>query len=142
MDQVTGTICQIRPDEEIGFQLFDVANRTALVRTMDEESAQRYATQCGHKVVPYLTGYHADHTLPAQRGDVVIIPKGTMISTTYPGKAPYPAGRTYRVRVHHTMPGSEEPWSHKRISDPQVCWPGAGSYWCDANITEVINVDE
>lgn len=136
-----GTVIhQIRKDEN-GFFLFDVLNRKALIRSGDEQAIKDYADTFDLTVVPYLTGYHADHTLPAQQGDVVIIPKGTMISTTYPGKAPYPAGRTYKVRVHHTMPGSNELWTHKRISDPQVCWPGTGQYWCDVDINDVIKVE-
>jgi hypothetical protein len=49
-------------------------------------------------------GYYPDHKIPFKRGDLVVVPKGTLICGT--GGAPKVSSRMQKVKVHHTMPGS------------------------------------
>lgn len=96
-----------------------------------------------------LEGYH--ETLPIKRGDIVLIKKGTMIKTV--GKEPRPAGKTYKIKVDHTLPGRSEiklrqndtpphGFWEERINheNPKVVWPGPGGYWSEADINDVEKV--
>ena len=143
MDKV---ICRILEDRP-GFVLFEVLNRKVLYRGFDKDVVAAYATELGVQVVPTFYGYHDDETLPVKQGDTVIIPKGTPIRSLYPNKpSPYLAGKTYKIRVYSLMPGSID-WNNTTgekipMTDPQVCWPGAGYYWCDDNINDILILED
>lgn len=51
-----------------------------------------------------LQGYYPYSEIPFKKGDVVTVPKGTLIKST--GGAPKVSTRTQKVTVHHVMPGS------------------------------------
>lgn len=96
----------------------------------------------GMKDIPYLGTHEKD--LPVKRGQVVTIKKGTITKTI--GKDPKPAGRTYSVKVDHTISGSQAYWDHHCIwgqktliwpTAPQVCWAGTGGYWTNAELNDV-----
>lgn len=76
-------------------------------------------------------GYHPDHTLPVKPGDVVTIVKGTPV--WHQGEVK-PAGKTYKVTVHHILPGCNHPDVDPYHRNPKVVWPGSGGYWSEADI--------
>lgn len=84
-------------------------------------------------------GYHEDKDMPVKRGDTVTIVKGTIVKTV--GKDPKPAGRTYKVKVHHTLCGSIRYRDHWETmvdaTNPKVCWPGPGGYWSEADLNDI-----
>lgn len=75
-------------------------------------------------------GYHSQDKLPIKRGDAVTIVKGTTI--VYRGKT-IKAGRTYRVKVDHVLPGTHS----RTITNPSVRWAGRSGYWCEADINQI-----
>jgi len=88
-------------------------------------------------------GYIADEYLPVKPGDVVTIPKGVVTKTI--GKPPKPAGRTYKVKVDHTLPGSNAYLEGNafrrgvvRPTGPKVRWAGTGGYWAEADLDDVV----
>lgn len=90
-------------------------------------------------------GYHKDEHLPIKPGQTVTIRKGVEVKTV--GKDPKPAGKTYRVKVHHLLSGISEPMykpedpSADRFGyvfvpkmNPMVVWAGPGGYWSQADV--------
>lgn len=103
-------------------------------------------------------GYHNDAVLPIKRGQTVTIKKGTKIRCMLRGDVV--AGRTFKIQVHHLMPGCSY---HKNLitecdlrvlgmtfeevrnypeefipqKNPEVCWPGRGGYWQSVDINDV-----
>jgi hypothetical protein len=77
--------------------------------------------------------------LPIKKGMEVTILKGTMVYST--GHDPKPAGRTYKVKVHHTICGSNQYLGyHNEVippRNPRVCWAGSGNYWTEVDINDV-----
>jgi hypothetical protein len=69
-------------------------------------------------------------------GQRVRVKKGAMIHSLHPQrKAPYPAGATYTVTLHHVFAGYVHDQSNcfRRdivVQQPKVEWAGAGGYWC------------
>lgn len=98
------------------------------------------------EVTRRFVGYCPDESLPLKRDQFVTIPKGTKIRSTNPARRESVAGRAYKVRIHHFMPGmtispsvcrydrGETP-GHK--SNPQIVWAGAGGYWYEAEVNDV-----
>lgn len=94
-----------------------------------------------------LIGYHDIHDLPVKQGDTVTIPKGTILRYRHEDK---PAGRTYKVKVVSVSPGMtrRERWPDHSAANkegyvyfytnPKVTWTGAGGYWTDADINDVL----
>ena len=89
-------------------------------------------------------GFHDIHELPGYRrvyGKYVTIRKGTMIRTI--GEEPRPAGRTYKVKVHHYGCGMNRPVGHKHhdptypVENPTIEWAGRGGYWTECDINDV-----
>lgn len=80
-------------------------------------------------------------TSPFTRGQKVLIPAGTRLRSTHPGKdGVYLSKRAQTVTVHHTSPGHVDLWNdHKKgvgfVCLPTLTWPGTGGYWVDARIT-------
>ncbi len=72
-------------------------------------------------------------------GDMVVIPKGTIVKQVF--KDPKPAGRTYKVRVNHFLTGTNAyiDWSGQfhRPTWATVRWAGKGGYWSEAAIEDV-----
>lgn len=97
--------------------------------------------EAGVKAPKYL-GYHATEDLPIRPGQIVTIPKGAMVRCM--NGVTKPAGRTYKVRVHHIMNGTnlyiegsgfrEEV---RQITTPTVVWPGTGGYWTEVDINDI-----
>ena len=97
------------------------------------------------EVIRRFVGYCPDETLPFERGQFVMIPKGTKIRSTNPARRETVAGRPYRVRIHHFMPGMtitpdtcREHETPGPKATPQIGWPGAGGYWCEADVNDVL----
>lgn len=96
-------------------------------------------------------GYYEDRELPLKRGDTVTIKKGTRISTpTFPGSKERIAKRTYKVKVHHFMPGMTDinsvqsehpPFEYREVrkhrDNPKVCWPGESGYWFEVDLNDI-----
>lgn len=85
------------------------------------------------------TGYTSE--LPVAKGQVVTIPKGTVIQHTGSGPAKV-ARRTYKVTVHHTCSGIGAYQDYHmggvvRPSNPKVVWLGAGNYWHEVDINDI-----
>lgn len=79
--------------------------------------------------------------LPVADGDVVTILKGTRIKTTHPSKKEKVANRTYKVKVHHVLPGMDAHLSYRKETvsavNPSVRWAGEGGYWHEVDINDV-----
>jgi hypothetical protein len=96
-------------------------------------------------------GYHDERNLPVKKGDTVTIVKGTTIRTTMPkvggGYVTKTAGRTYKVKVDHVLPGrtlDKDAWQVTRHGEtpgprenPSVRWPGTGGYWFEVEINNI-----
>lgn len=92
-------------------------------------------------------GFHEPSELPIKRGDMVTIRKGVIIKTV--GRDLKLAGKTYKVKVDHILPGSsntEHVWdegsrSYKQVliplTSPLVVWAGPGGYWSHVDINEI-----
>jgi len=78
--------------------------------------------------MPRLEGYIPRDELPIKQGDRVTIKKGTLVRNVNKGTAP--AGRNYKVTIHHFISGS-------RHSPTMVVWPGSGGYWSECDINDV-----
>lgn len=101
--------------------------------TMSPQEAQEWLEaflKDGFEVSSRLIGYH--DTLPISKGQEVTIPKGTLVRTLTKGSRR--AGKTYKVRVHHTLCGMDS-YHGKDPLNPEVVWAGPGGYWsyCDIN---------
>lgn len=77
------------------------------------------------------------------KGRKVRIPKGTVITGTFPERRKV-AGRTYTVTAHHFDRGYTgdthiPPESKHYIGPrpPRLCWVGAGGYWHYADFADV-----
>lgn len=79
-----------------------------------------------------FVGYYEPHELPIRSGQVVTIKKGTMIKTV--GKAPKPAGKTYKITVHHLLSGMTD---GAKTIPPKVVWPGPGGYWSEVDLNDL-----
>lgn len=73
------------------------------------------------------------------KGSRVSVPKGTLITGTFPGKAKR-AKRTYTVTVFAYDVGYAESTLASGRED-RVCWVGGAGYWHYALASEVIKVD-
>lgn len=77
-----------------------------------------------------LRGYQ--NNLPFKKADIVLIPKGTMVKKI--GQTPKPAGRTYKVKVDHVLPGMSIPvgtyWpnSERSLHLEEMCERSSGAY--------------
>lgn len=86
-----------------------------------------------------IEGYQ--EVLPIKAGDQVTIKKGTLVTTVKKGSQV--AGKTYKVFVHHTLPGTNYPVGHPNhdknspVTNATVVWPGPGGYWSSVDINEV-----
>jgi hypothetical protein len=74
-----------------------------------------------------------------KRGTRVVIPKGTIIWSTYPGwpLEGRPAGRTYEVSVWNACwDQTEERDNGIILSKGRITWAGTGGYWkwCDSDL--------
>jgi hypothetical protein len=87
-------------------------------------------------IKPYM-GHCRVQELPIKKGMTVTIKKGTIVKTI--GRDPKPAGKTYKITVHHLGGGSNQYRGyHGEIvaaQNPTVVWAGPGGYWseCDLN---------
>lgn len=84
-----------------------------------------------------FVGFHAPETLPIKAGDVVTIKKGVIVKTV--GREPKPAGRTYKIKVHHVGCGMVA-HNGNPAWNPTVVWPGPGGYWSEVDINDVPEV--
>ena len=78
-------------------------------------------------------------TNPFNKGDSVVIPKGTIIHSTHPQQKKRAAGRKQTITVYHASNGWVETDRYYgdlgMVKLPTVTWPGAGGYWCDVQLT-------
>ena len=90
---------------------------------------------------PKFVGYC--EILPIKRGDTVTITKGVMVKHTGQGYPTKPAGRTFKVKVHHLLNGSNlmvtgrHEHEERPASPPVVRWAGSGGYWREVDINEI-----
>lgn len=91
------------------------------------------------------TAYPFLEKRPELRGRMVIVPKGVMVKVI--GKDPKPAGKTYKVKVDHMLSpcaaywDTSCGWNRKELVRPRpaaVCWAGAGGYWAEASLDDVV----
>jgi hypothetical protein len=122
------------PDEEIA-SISNEYSEAYLIGCSDREA--------GVKSDPFL-GLDREG-LPIKSGDIVEIKKGTVTKNLV--KEAKPAGRTYKVKVHHTLTGCqayfEHGWGDRTLIRPReasVVWPGTGGYWTEAAMHEVTKV--
>ena len=112
---------------------------------------------------PY-EGYHDDHELPFEKGQIVTIPQGTKIHNVHKGH--YVAGRNYKVKIHHFGCGqskvlymldsrerteygidrqnfSGEEWHNLfyPTQNPQIIWPGVHGYWSRCDINDILEAN-
>jgi hypothetical protein len=75
------------------------------------------------------------------KGDRVVIPKGTLVFSTYPGWPPEgkPAGRSYEVTVVRVGDrGKEQSWKEPGTRrEKTVHWSGSAQYWKWCALAEV-----
>ena len=89
----------------------------------------------GNPATPKYHGYHDDKALPIKAGDIVTIRAGTKIKVI--GQPVKRALKTYKVKVHHVLPGMN-PWRHDQtVMNPQVVWAGPGGYWASVDINDI-----
>jgi len=88
-------------------------------------------------------GYHHNlNELPIKKGDIVIIKKGTIYSTTR-SIGYHIAGKNYKVKVDHLIHGAQYMGKNgKIVKNTEVTWAGSGGYWHRADINEVEKVNE
>ena len=79
-------------------------------------------------------GFHELQTLPIRAGDVVTIPKGCRVISSYYGER-Y-SKRSYRVHVDHVTTGSN-PMNGQPARNPMVVWDGSGDYENAVDINEL-----
>ncbi len=88
-----------------------------------------------------FVGYHDPASLPVKRGDFVTILKGTPVRTGFSKKNWKPAGRTYKVKIDHILPGcTTRPYSSEEPVHefgPSIRWAGSGGYWYEADINDI-----
>lgn len=82
-----------------------------------------------------LRGYLSRLQMPVKKGDIVVIPAGTRVKTMHPQRDFYTLKRRQRVKVHHVLGGFTD---GDKVTPPVVCWAGAGGYWCEVDINDVI----
>ncbi len=87
-------------------------------------------------------GYCDPEALPLRRGETVTIKKGTSIRTSHPTKKHRVAGRTYKVKVDHVLPGMNSPdprfsKANYPTTPPSVRWAGEGGYWFEVDMNEI-----
>lgn len=84
--------------------------------------------------------------LPVIKGQVVTIPKGTVIHGRVNGRQAKVAKRTYKVTVDHVFNGCTayaeyHPASGSdgvvRPTNPKIVWSGAGNYWHEADVNDI-----
>jgi len=73
-----------------------------------------------------------------KRGDRVRIPKGTVITGTFP-EGIKEAKRSYTVTAFSFDPayGGDPSYPSIPPRTAKVCWVGAGGYWCYAELADV-----
>jgi len=85
-------------------------------------------------------GYNNPKDLPVQPGDMVTIPKGTVVRMTAPHKRKRVAKKTYQIKVDHILPGSNTclvGGKFSKSSNPTVRWLGIGGYWQEVDINDI-----
>jgi len=95
---------------------------------------------------PQFLGYYREEDLPIKKGQTIVIPKGTIVKVV--GKDPKPAGRTYSITVDHVnagstfyTQGSAFRKDYVRPTSPKVVWPGAGGYWAEADLNDILKAN-
>lgn len=86
-----------------------------------------------------LLGYHSDGSdKMLMQGQIFILPKGVKYHSMHYGWKT--AKKTSRKKLHHMLNGAVEyaGMEIKIISNPEVRWVGSGSYWCSADINDII----
>lgn len=88
---------------------------------------------------PKFHGYVDPSALPIKKGDTVTIKRGTMVKAF--GKDPKPAGRTYKVKIDHVLPGQNDLSQDLRVQtpvkNPSVRWAGTGGLWMEVDINDI-----
>lgn len=109
-------------------------------------------------------GYTGDDELPFKNGDRVTIPKGVTVYSPFTTLKEAPAMRSFKVTIHHIAPGQSVPdYDYERYyktlypnapvregkhgqkyydtCNPRVVWAGAGGYWKEVDINDLIGED-
>lgn len=79
--------------------------------------------------------------IPIRRKAEVTIPRGTKVTR---GRKIQETRRSYKVRLHDVYPGNPAYVDYRnqgvvvRPTEARVLWAGAGSYWAEANLGDVV----
>lgn len=72
-------------------------------------------------------------------GQTVIIRKGSKVRSAKPNKKNYVLARNQKVKVYFVFKngyvGDDYP-----IKPPEISWAGAGGYWCNTDLENIIEV--
>lgn len=120
---------------------------------LNGEDPDESAARCEEYELGWLAGYEDREKgikpdkylgpceLPIRRGAEVIIPKGTLVKR---GRESRATRRSYKVRLHDVYPGVPAyiEWDSRRAvvrpTVARVLWAGAGSYWSEALLSDVV----
>lgn len=77
---------------------------------------------------------------PLRRGDIVLVPKGTVVHTTHPSGRVQVTKRAQYITVHMAMDGwvSRDRHDAGKVLLPVVTWAGTGGYWRDVQLTKAV----
>ena len=81
-----------------------------------------------------------------KKGEKVRIPKGTIITGTFP-EGTKEAGRSYVVTVFDVDPAYPAVLTHSGSElypgrEAQVTWPGTGGYWHHARVSDIEFIED
>ena len=135
---------QLTPAYCLAYKVYTFLTETAGLHTSDDDAYRlQYAIDKVGCEIEHLLDKGAlrgpcPEPLPIQKGDFIVIPKGTPYSTTRKakqlnGKQPL-IGRVTRVTVHSVSNG----YYGRKVNNPTVTWVGSGGYFCT---TEMRNVN-
>jgi hypothetical protein len=106
-------------------------------------------------------GYCKDQVHPFQKGEEIIIPKGTIVKSMNPSKREYTLKRNQKIKIAHLRSGMDCPEYHYKryysekqyptkevngekrycIANPGVSWAGGGGYWCEVDVNDLLKAN-
>lgn len=124
------------PNPQIKNNLVDILIKVCDSRCMETNNTKKFE------------GYCNESSLPIKQGMTVTIKKGVMVKTVY--KEAKPAGKTYKIKVHHILPGHTKVYHRQEnvapynfievrenLENPKLVWAGPGGYWSEVDINDV-----
>lgn len=136
---------QLTPAYCLAYKVYTFLTETAGLHTRDDDAYRlqhvidKVGCEIEHLLDKGALRGPCPEPLPIQKGDIVLIPKGTPYSTTRKAKwlEGHPVmGRNHKVRVHSVSNG----YYGQHVHNPTVTWVGSGSYWCEVEMRHVTKV--